>query len=216
MSKKRKVYSAEFKSKLVLKVLEGALSINEIASKYEILPNNLKNWKKQFLENMSLVFDKSSVVKEYKEEIAILQKDSDDLAKKVATLTIEKDWLEGKLVSLDLSTKKEIIDNQADNKTVSLNRQLELLSISKTAYYYEPVVPFSKDEDITLLNTINSIYTKYPFYGHRRVHKLLLRLGFNIGRKMVKKAMKFMEIEPLYSKPRTTIENKEHKFSVSY
>jgi len=211
MSKKRKVYSAEFKSKLVLEVLEGELTLNEIASKYEILPNNLKNWKKQFLENMSLAFDKSAVVKEYKEEIAILQKDSDALAKKVGTLTIERDWLEGKLVSLDLSTKKEMIDNQADNKTVSLNRQLELLSISKTAYYYEPVVPFSKDEDISLLNTIDSIYTKYPFYGHRRVHKLLLRLGFNIGRKMVKKAMKFMGIKALYPKPRTTIANKEHK-----
>jgi len=211
MSKKRKVYSAEFKSKLVLEILEGELTLNEIASKYEILPNNLKNWKKQFLENMSLAFDKSAVVKEYKEEIAILQKDSDALAKKVGTLTIERDWLEGKLVSLDLSTKKEMIDNQADNKTVSLNRQLELLSISKTAYYYEPVVPFSKDEEISLLNTIDSIYTKYPFYGHRRVHKLLLRLGFNIGRKMVKKAIKFMGIKALYPKPRTTISNKEHK-----
>ena len=53
MSKKRKVYSAEFKSKLVLEVLEAEQTLNEIASKYEILPNNLKNWKKQFLENMS-------------------------------------------------------------------------------------------------------------------------------------------------------------------
>ena len=71
-----------------------------IASKYEILPNNLKNWKKQFIENMSLAFDKSAVVKEYKEEISQLQKESDALAKKVGILTIERDWLEGKLVSL--------------------------------------------------------------------------------------------------------------------
>ena len=70
MSRKRKVYSADFKAKLVLEVLEGELTLNEIASKYEILPVNLKNWKKQFLENMSLAFDKSAVVKEYKEEIA--------------------------------------------------------------------------------------------------------------------------------------------------
>jgi len=211
MSKKRKVYSAEFKSKLVLEVLEGELTLNEIASKYEILPNNLKNWKKQFLENMSLAFDKSAVVKEYKEEIAQLQKSSDALAKKVGTLTIERDWLEGKLVSLDLSNRKEMIDNQADNKTISLNRQLELLQISKTAYYYEPVVPFSEAEDIKLLNTIDLIYTKHPYYGHRRVHKLLLRLGYNIGRKMVKKAMKFMGIKALYPKPKTTIANKEDK-----
>ena len=211
MSKKRKVYSAEFKSKLVLEVLDGELTLNEIASKYEILPNNLKNWKKQFIENMSLAFDKSAVVKEYKEEISQLQKESDALAKKVGILTIERDWLEGKLVSLDLSNRKEMIDNQADNKTISLNRQLDLLQISKTAYYYEPIEPFSEEEDIKLLNTIDLIYTKYPYYGHRRVHKLLLRLGYNIGRKMVQKAMKFMGIKALYPKPKTTIANKEHK-----
>jgi putative transposase len=211
MSKKRKVYSAEFKSKLVLEVLEAEQTLNEIASKYEILPNNLKNWKKQFLENMSLAFDKSAVVKEYKEEIAQLQKSSDALAKKVGTLTIERDWLEGKLVSLDLSNRKEMIECQADNKTISFNRQLELLKISKTAYYYKAVVPFSKEEDRSLLNTIDLIYTKHPYYGHRRIHKLLLRLGYNIGRNIVIKAMKFMGIKALYPKPKTTIANKEHK-----
>jgi putative transposase len=44
MSTKRKTYSAEFKAKLVLEVLEGEQTLNEIASKYEILPKNLQNW----------------------------------------------------------------------------------------------------------------------------------------------------------------------------
>jgi len=44
---------------------------------------SLKKWKKQFLENMSLAFDKSAVVKEYKEEIAILRKEKDGNIKKV-------------------------------------------------------------------------------------------------------------------------------------
>ena len=56
MSKKRTVYSAEFKSKLVLELLEGEETLNQLASKYEILPKNLINWKKQFLDNMSLAF----------------------------------------------------------------------------------------------------------------------------------------------------------------
>ena len=43
MSKKRKVYSADFKAKLVLEVLEGEKTINEISSKYEIIPKNLLN-----------------------------------------------------------------------------------------------------------------------------------------------------------------------------
>ena len=42
MSTKRKTYSAEFKAKLVLEVLEGAKTINEIASSYEVY-NALKS-----------------------------------------------------------------------------------------------------------------------------------------------------------------------------
>jgi len=38
MSRKRRTYSAEFKAKLVLEVLEGEKTLNEIASSYEILP----------------------------------------------------------------------------------------------------------------------------------------------------------------------------------
>ncbi|HIC42763.1 MAG TPA: transposase, partial [Sulfurimonas sp.] len=53
MSVKRKTFSADFKAKLVLEVLKEEQSINEIASKYEVLPKSLKDWKKQFLENIS-------------------------------------------------------------------------------------------------------------------------------------------------------------------
>jgi len=85
MSVKRKSYSADFKAKLVLEVLEGEKTINEIASKYEVLPVSLKNWKKQFLENMSLAFDKSTVVKEYKDEIVRLKQKSLDEYLKIYT-----------------------------------------------------------------------------------------------------------------------------------
>ena len=46
MSVKRKTFSADFKAKLVLEVLEGEKTVNEIASKYEVLPKSLKDWKK--------------------------------------------------------------------------------------------------------------------------------------------------------------------------
>ena len=42
MSKKRKTYTAEFKAKLVLELLEGEKTLNEIASKYDILPKSLQ------------------------------------------------------------------------------------------------------------------------------------------------------------------------------
>ena len=216
MNRKRKTYSADFKAKVVLEFLEGDKTLNEIASKYGILPRSLTSWKKQFLENASLAFDKSKVVKEYKEKIDELEKQNDKLAKKVGTLTIERDWAVGKLKSLDLSTKKEMVDKnegvQAKTSNPSLNHKLELLHISKTAYYYKPLKPFSSSKDKKLLDMIDKIHTKHPYYGTRRVQKVLKRLGFNnIGRKLIKSAFEFMGIRALYPMPKTTIANKEHK-----
>jgi len=192
-----------------LEVLEGEQTVNEIASKYEIVPKNLVNWKKQFLENMSLAFDKSAVVKEYKEEIITLQKDKDELAKKVGNLTIEKDFLEGKLVSLASSKeRKALVDSKLE---ISITKQCKLLKIGKSSLYYKAVKIFSSETELKLLNAINDIYSEFPSYGYRRVQAQLVRDGFNVGRKLVRKAMRYMGIEALYPKPKTTLANKEHK-----
>jgi len=208
MSVKRKSYSADFKAKLVLEVLEDEKTINEIASKYEVLPVSLKNWKKQFLENMSLAFDKSTVVKEYKDEIETLKKDKDTLAKKVGNLTIEKDFLVEKLVSLGSSKERKALLNTKLN--LSLNQQCKLLKIHKSSLYYEAKKPFSTGKEIKLLDAINTIYSDFPSYGYRRLTKQLQLDGYNIGKKLVKKAMKYMGIEAIYPKPKTTTANKEH------
>jgi putative transposase len=50
MKRSRKNYSPEFKAKVVLELLQENKTINEIASKYGILPKSLIEWKKQFLE----------------------------------------------------------------------------------------------------------------------------------------------------------------------
>jgi putative transposase len=209
MSRKRTTYSAEFKAKVVLELLEGEKTLNEIATKYELLPKNLQNWKKQFVENAFLAFDKSAVSKEYKEEIEKLKKAKDATSKKLGEVIVERDFVVEKLKSLVSSS---IRAKATDTKLkLSLNRQLKLLSVSKTAHYYEPVIPFSSDKDIKLLNMIDIIHTKHPYYGTRRVHKLLQRLGFNAGRKLIKSAFEFMGIRALYPKVRTTLANKEHK-----
>ena len=173
-----------------------------------VLLVSLKNWKKQFLENISLAFDKSAVVKEYKDEIEILQQSNDDLAKKVGNLIIEKDYLEGKLVSLASSKERKVLVDTKHN--LSLNTQCKLLHISKSILYYEPIKPFSTGTELKLLDAINNIYSDFPSYGSRRIHAQLLRDNFCIGKKFVKKAMRYMGIEALYPKPKTTTANKEH------
>ena len=59
MSRTRRNFTAQFKAKLVLEVLKGEKDINSIATENGIQPNLLRNWKKEFLENASVVFDEA-------------------------------------------------------------------------------------------------------------------------------------------------------------
>lgn len=209
MSKKRLTYTADFKAKVIIELLESDMTVNELASKYDLLPKNIHNWKQQFLSNACLAFDKSSVVKEYKQEIDDLKKDKDATSKKLGEVIVERDFLMGKLKSLVSSNDRV---NSVDTKLgLSLNNQLKLLSVLKSLYYYTLVPRFSSTNDIKLLNTIDLIHTKHPYYGTRRLMKLLNKLGFSVGRKLIKSAMEFMGIKALYPKKKTTVINKQHK-----
>jgi len=208
MSTKRKTYSAEFKAKVVLEVLEAELTLNQIASKYGLLPANVKNWKKMFLDNMSLAFDKSTVVKEYKEQIEVLQTSNDNLAKKVGNLTVEKDFLVEKLRSLVSSkTRKKFVDTKHE---LSVNNQCKLLHIAKSTLYYTPLKRFSTEWDIKFLNVLNEIHSEFPYYGTRRLVTALENEGYWVGRKLIKSAMEYMGIRALYPKHKTTQAYKEH------
>jgi len=77
--------------------------------------------------------------------------------------------------------------------------------------YYVATKPFiSTVKDMKLLDTINNIYSDFSSYGSRRIHAQLLRDGFAIEKKFIKKAMKYMGIKALYKKLKTTTANKEH------
>ena len=71
MSKKRTNYTSAFKTKLVLELLQNESTLAEIASKHNILPQNLVNWKKTFLANAEIAMEPSKAVKEYKEELIL-------------------------------------------------------------------------------------------------------------------------------------------------
>ena len=59
MSKKRTNYTSAFKTKLVLELLQNESTLAEIASKHNILPQNLVNWKKTFLANAEIAMEPS-------------------------------------------------------------------------------------------------------------------------------------------------------------
>lgn len=113
--KKGQVFSAEFKTRIVLELLEGDATINQIASKHNITVKSIQNWKKQFLENAFLAFDVAGATKTYKDEIEELKAENEQLAKALGKATVRADFAEGKLKSLDLSNKKALIDPSIKN-----------------------------------------------------------------------------------------------------
>ena len=88
----RRNFTSGFKTKVVLELLRGERELNEIAATYEIAPNQLRNWKAEFLDNVDIVFDRKRDSK-LREELDFKQRESDQLAKKVGQLTIEVDFL---------------------------------------------------------------------------------------------------------------------------
>ena len=88
----KRSYTAEFKTKVILELLRGEREVNEIASEYEIAPNQMRNWKAEFLDNAVVAFDRNRDRK-LRDELDSKQREADQLAKKVGQLTIEVDFL---------------------------------------------------------------------------------------------------------------------------
>jgi putative transposase len=61
------------------------------------------------------------------------------------------------------------------------------------------------------MSKIDEIYTKYPFYGVRKITLLLKKAGVFVNKKRVRRLMRKMGLEALYPKPNTSRANKENK-----
>ncbi len=157
MSRKMAKYTTEFKTKIVLEVIKGEKTLNEIASEYNIIPKNIMNWKKIFMDNAELAMEPAKAIKEYKDENIKLQSKIDDYAKIVGKMTVEKEWLEGKLQSLDLSDKKELIEPKL--RYISVSTQCKLVKLNPSSLYYKPVV---NNHKVSIKDKINDIYKEIP------------------------------------------------------
>ncbi len=81
----------------MLEVLQNESTLVQIASKHNILPQNLQNWKKVFIANAEIAMEPSKAVKEYKDELIKAQAQNERLTTLVGKVTVEKEWLAKKL-----------------------------------------------------------------------------------------------------------------------
>ena len=113
------------------------------------------------------------------------------------------------LESLDLLSKKSLIDTQAQD--LSLSKQCRLVGISRACLYYKPKLMSALN--LRILNAMDEIYTNNSDYGYRYIHKQLIEDGFAVGKHRVLKYMKILGIEAVHPKPKklTSIRDHEHK-----
>ena len=91
----RRKFSAEFKAKVAIEAIKERNSIEELARKYELHPNQISLWKKEFLSKAAVVFtsdDKSSTDKNQQEALL------DKLYSQIGQQKVEIDWLKKKLL----------------------------------------------------------------------------------------------------------------------
>lgn len=195
---KRNRYPAEFKTKVVLEVLREEQTVNEIASKYELSPVMVSRWKAEFLERASTVFEKKAsevdkVRKEYKAK-------QEHLEKLVGQLTVEVDWLKKNLaLNESLQTRKAMVE--LDNPNITVKCQAELLSVNRTSVYRPSKEQRESEGNVQLMHRIDEIYMKHPYYGYRRMTRILRDQGFVVNRKRVRRLMQAMGLEAVYPKP---------------
>ena len=89
---KRKRYSAEKKTEIVLEIIREKKTLAEIAAEHEIHPVQLSKWKKEFLENAETVFGKEAK----KAEKMKKAHEKEELIKEIGQLTVEVNWLKKK------------------------------------------------------------------------------------------------------------------------
>ena len=73
------------------------------------------------------------------------------------------------------------------SKVLSIERQCQLVSISRSGYYYQPAG--ETELNLRLIRLIDEQHMKTPFYGSRQMARHLCRQGYVVGRKRVRRLM---------------------------
>lgn len=63
------------------------------------------------------------------------------------------------------------------NSKISILKQAELLSVSKSSHYYEHIYT---ESELRIMAEIDKIYTDQPYYGSRRISIALENLGYKV------------------------------------
>ena len=124
---RRRNHSAAFKVKVALAAIRGDKTLAELASQFEVHPNQISQWKKQLLEALPEVFSHRRQRSQQQQDELTAQ-----LYQQIGQLKVELDWLK-KNVDLTVEQKRSAIEPQ--HRQISVSRQCELMGLARSSLY---------------------------------------------------------------------------------
>jgi len=91
MKNKRRNHSAQFKAKVALAALKGDKTIAELASEFDVHPNQITQWKKRLLQSLPDLFSRSRQREQQRQDEL-----TEHLYQQIGQLKVELDWLKKK------------------------------------------------------------------------------------------------------------------------
>ena len=96
MPRRKRSFSAEFKAKAALAAIQGQKSVQQLATLFDVHPNQIQLWKKQLLTGAVSLFE----TRDQAQEEAAQQAREAELFEQIGRLNMELDWLKKKVASL--------------------------------------------------------------------------------------------------------------------
>lgn len=90
----RKRYSSDFKVRVVMEVLKEEKTVSQVASEYNVHPNQISNWKSLLLSGLPSVFEKDSSKASISK--ADYEKQINELYTEIGKLTTQLAWVKKK------------------------------------------------------------------------------------------------------------------------
>jgi putative transposase len=92
---------------------------------------------------------------------------------------------------------------------LSIVRQCELASISRSTFYRKPMA--QNEATLRLMRLIDEQFLETPWYGSRQMVRHLRRNGWCVGRHRVRRLMTKMGLAPIYQRPKTSEPDPQHR-----